>query len=50
MTAQSIILLLLVRFIAGILAGLVGMGGGILVVPALVLLLGINQHEAAVLL
>ena len=31
---------------AGFLAGLLGIGGGILIVPALVLLLGFDQHVA----
>lgn len=31
---------------AGILSGLVGIGGGIIVVPALVFLLGFTQHQA----
>ena len=31
---------------AGVLAGLVGIGGGILIVPALVLVFGLDQHLA----
>jgi len=31
---------------AGIVAGLLGVGGGVLFVPALVLLLGLDQHQA----
>jgi hypothetical protein len=31
---------------AGVLSGLFGIGGGILMVPALVLLLGLGQHRA----
>jgi uncharacterized protein len=31
---------------AGILAGLLGVGGGVLFVPGLVLLLGLDQHQA----
>ena len=31
---------------AGVLSGLVGIGGGILIVPALVLLFGLSQHQA----
>ncbi len=31
---------------AGVLSGLIGIGGGILVVPALVLLFGFTQHQA----
>ena len=46
MTAQIVLLLVLVGFAAGVLSGLVGVGGGIIVVPALVLLLGFSQQEA----
>lgn len=31
---------------AGILSGLIGIGGGIIIVPALVLLMGLSQHQA----
>jgi hypothetical protein len=43
---QTLILLLLVGLAAGILSGFVGVGGGIIMVPALVLLLGYTQHQA----
>jgi uncharacterized protein len=46
MTSQTIILLLLVGLLAGILSGLVGVGGGIIVVPALIYILGFNQQQA----
>lgn len=39
-------LLTALGFAAGILSGLVGIGGGILVVPALVFLFGFTQHQA----
>ena len=39
-------ILLCVGFIAGMLSGLVGIGGGIIIVPALVYFLGISQHQA----
>lgn len=32
--------------LAGVVAGLLGVGGGVLFVPALVLFLGLGQHEA----
>ena len=38
--------LLAIGLAAGFLAGLLGIGGGILIVPALVLLLGFDQHLA----
>lgn len=46
MALQTIIILLVLGVLAGILAGLVGVGGGIIIVPALVLLLGFTQKEA----
>lgn len=46
MTAQLIILLLIIGLAAGMLSGLVGVGGGIIIVPALVFFLGFSQHEA----
>lgn len=46
MTAQLVILLIVIGFSAGVLSGLVGVGGGIIVVPALVLFLGFSQHQA----
>ncbi len=35
-----------IGFAAGVVAGLVGVGGGVLFVPALVIFLGLGQHEA----
>ncbi len=46
MSAQTIILLILVGIAAGMLSGMVGVGGGIIIVPALVLLLGFTQKSA----
>jgi uncharacterized membrane protein YfcA len=40
------LLLLLLGLVAGILGGLMGIGGGIIVVPALVLIFGFSQHLA----
>lgn len=38
--------LVLVGMIAGVFAGMFGIGGGLIVVPALVLLYGMKQHAA----
>ena len=46
MTVQMVVLLLLIGLAAGMLSGLVGVGGGIIVVPALVFALGFTQHQA----
>lgn len=46
MTIQTIIILAITGLMAGILSGFVGVGGGIIIVPALVFLLGLSQHEA----
>src|SRR5271154_7606793 len=36
----------LIGVAGGIVAGLLGVGGGVLFVPGLVILLGLNQHQA----
>ncbi len=46
MDTQTIITLLLIGLIAGTLSGMVGVGGGIVMVPALVFFLHYNQHQA----
>ncbi len=46
MTLQTILIILLIGLAAGVLSGLVGVGGGILIVPALVFFLQYNQHQA----
>lgn len=44
--SQTIGLLIVVGLLAGVLSGFVGVGGGIIMVPALIWLLGYSQHQA----
>jgi uncharacterized membrane protein YfcA len=46
MSTQTIVLLVIVGLLAGMLSGLVGLGGGVIIVPALVYLIGFSQHQA----
>ncbi|WP_310556380.1 sulfite exporter TauE/SafE family protein [Flavobacterium sp.] len=46
MTTTTILSLIVIGILAGILSGLVGVGGGIIMVPLLILFLGFNQHQA----
>lgn len=46
MATQLIITALLIGLAAGVLSGLVGVGGGIIMVPALVFFLHYTQHQA----
>lgn len=46
MDVQTILILILIGLIAGVLGGLVGIGGGIVIVPALVYILGFSQWNA----
>ncbi len=46
MSVQTIIILILVGIAAGMLSGLVGVGGGIIIVPALVIFLQFSQKSA----
>jgi uncharacterized membrane protein YfcA len=46
MEIHNFILLCLTGILAGVIAGGMGVGGGILIVPVLVFLFGMTQHEA----
>jgi uncharacterized membrane protein YfcA len=47
MSIQIISILVLIGLAAGALSGLIGVGGGIIIVPALVFFLGLSQREAS---
>jgi uncharacterized membrane protein YfcA len=46
MTTQIVLMVLTIGLAAGILSGLVGVGGGIIMVPALVFFMSYTQHQA----
>ena len=46
MQTQDLILIIIIGLAAGVLSGLVGVGGGIIMVPVMVLFLHYNQHQA----
>jgi uncharacterized membrane protein YfcA len=46
MDMQTLIILIIIGLVAGMLGGMVGVGGGIVIVPALVFFLGFSQKMA----
>jgi uncharacterized protein len=46
MDTGHIVLFIILGVVAGVLSGLIGIGGGVIIVPALVLLFGFTQHQA----
>jgi len=46
MQTDTVLILIVIGLSAGILSGFVGIGGGLLIVPALVLFLGLTQYQA----
>ena len=46
MNFYTLLILILIGLITGAFGGLLGIGGGMILIPALVYILGFNQHEA----
>ena len=46
MSWSTVIILILIGLLAGSLSGLLGIGGGIVMIPLLIIFLGLTQHEA----
>lgn len=46
MSIQAIGILLLIGLAAGVFGGMVGLGGGVIMIPALIFLMGMTQLEA----
>ncbi len=46
MKVSEILILLIIGLLAGIVSGTLGVGGGIIIVPALVFIMGFSQHMA----
>ena len=42
----NIVIYVLLGLVAGIISGLIGIGGGIIIIPALIYLFGLTQHQA----
>jgi uncharacterized membrane protein YfcA len=46
MPLETILILVTIGLFAGTLSGFIGVGGGVIIVPALVYFLGLTQHQA----
>lgn len=46
MALSQLLILIVIGILSGILAGVFGVGGAIIVIPALVFILGLSQHQA----
>jgi uncharacterized protein len=46
MNISVLLLLILVGLVTGILGGMLGIGGGLILIPALIFVFGFNQHMA----
>ena len=46
MSLVTVFLLIIIGLLAGFIGGLIGVGGGIIIIPLLILLLEMTQHQA----
>jgi uncharacterized protein len=46
MSVSTVLILLVIGTITGIMAGMLGIGGGLVVIPALVMVMGLSQQAA----
>jgi uncharacterized membrane protein YfcA len=46
MTASTVLIIVVLGLVTGFMAGMLGIGGGIIVIPALVMILGLSQQAA----
>ncbi|MBC8464658.1 MAG: sulfite exporter TauE/SafE family protein [Bacteroidetes bacterium] len=46
MSVSTLSILILIGLSAGLLSGVIGVGGGIIMIPLMMLLLGLDQHHA----
>lgn len=46
MSVEQVLLLLIIGLAGGVISGAIGVGGGVFIVPFLVMILGITQHQA----
>jgi uncharacterized membrane protein YfcA len=46
MSVSTILIILVIGIITGVMAGMLGIGGGLVVIPALVMVMGMSQQSA----
>ena len=46
MSISTFVVLIIIGLLAGIISGLVGVGGGIIIIPLLIMMLGLTQYQA----
>ena len=46
MSIPTIVILIFIGLAAGLLSGIIGIGGGLIMIPLLIILLGLDQHTA----